>query len=394
MKLILTFTPGKFTFNCTKCAKCCFPAELSLTAREFNFLSKVADRKERFIFIADIPFSYKLRVKGRCPFLDENKLCKIYKNRPIVCISFPLTFEYLPDGRLFVNFIRCEGVGVGDQIVDMDFVLKTIDEIKQRDPSFFDSLLINKLYKNPFVPFYTHDEYVSYDSKLSFNKFLAKMVKDYSRNQYNPRTYLHSFILTIRQAIETALNMKKHSGDLHRSLIFDEEAEALKDEINSYYSQKFEENFKVIDHYIEEAEDIARKTRVCEIYLDGKVKKLRIDEHVKLSTALNHSDVAEFQVSQIYFRKNFEEEAFNFIVDYISEVLVRVGLGGFPIDAPLYIVLDVLGEYINNIEFQCNLYSGKSNVVTLKEAKRAIEDLDTNFALGSIYNARERTFTF
>ncbi len=96
----------------------------------------------------------------------------------------------------------------------------------------------------------------------------------------------------------------------------------------------------------------------------------------------------------MYFRKEFEPNAFETIIDYISEVMVRVGPGGFPIDMPISIMLDVLGEYINNLEFRCNLYSGESEVVTLKEAKKSIEDLDTNFALASIYSARARTFTF
>ncbi|MEM2182389.1 MAG: YkgJ family cysteine cluster protein [Nitrososphaerota archaeon] len=393
LKLNLTFIPSTFTFECTKCGKCCYPAGLSLTAKEFQYFLKIISKRERFILTTNPPFLYKFQVGGRCPFLSENKLCIIYQNRPIVCVSFPLTFEYLPDGRLFVNLIRCEGIGVGDEIVDLNFVLKTIEEIKTREPNFFDDLLVNKLQQNPFVPFYTFNHYVSYDSKLNFNRYLSILLKDYAKNHRNLRTYLHSFIRSVRQAIENTLNLKRLKN-VDRLLILDEDLEVLKDEIKSYFSQKFDENLKIINHFIEEAEAEAKKTGICEIYLNGKIKKLKINEYAKLNFDLNYESASKFQVSQVYFRKEFEPNAFETIIDYISEVMVRVGPGGFPIDMPISIMLDVLGEYTNNLEFRCNLYSGKSEVVTLKEAKKSIEDLDTNFALASIYSARARTFTF
>lgn len=305
-----------------------------------------------------------------------------------MCVSFPLTFEYLPDGRLFVNFIRCEGDNVGSKIVDQSFVLETINEIRKREPSFFEELLMNKiLIQNAFVSFYTYGQRISFDSKLKFNRLLASLLKENSEKHHNLRTYLHSFIQTTRQAMETTMQAKKLIHNFGHSLILDEDLEELEDKIKSYFLQNFEENLKTIDNTIEETEALAKKKGICEMYLDGKVKKLRINDYVQI----NYDKPAKIQVSHVYFRKKFDEEAFDIIIDYISEVLCRVGVGGFPLDAPVSIMLDVLGEYVNNIEFRCNAYSCESDVVSLNVAKKVIEDLDTNFALGSIYSARTKT---
>src|SRR2546428_7365366 len=65
-------------------------------------------------------------------------LCKIYDSRPGVCVSFPLTFTYSPQGELCVNFIRCPGTDVEDgEAVDGKFVEKTLGGGGKRNPGYF-----------------------------------------------------------------------------------------------------------------------------------------------------------------------------------------------------------------------------------------------------------------
>ncbi|MEM4289423.1 MAG: hypothetical protein QXQ48_04025 [Nitrososphaerota archaeon] len=83
-------------------------------------------------------------------------------------------------------------------------------------------------------------------------------------------------------------------------------------------------------------------------------------------------------------RKEVNPDAFKYVIDYLSELLRRVGLGGFPIDAPLIIIFDVFIEFMQNLEFRWNLYSNTSTAVDLASIKMAISDLDTYFELGSM----------
>lgn len=137
LKIECTFQLNKHTFKCTKCGKCCYPAGLSLTSKEYEYFLKMLIHHEGLVQDLNPPFTHILKLKGKCPFLTDKKLCKIYQDRPIVCMSFPLTFEYLPEDRLFVNFIRCEGDDIeGGEIVDENFVLNIIDMIEKKNQIF------------------------------------------------------------------------------------------------------------------------------------------------------------------------------------------------------------------------------------------------------------------
>ena len=391
MKLEFTFDTNKHKFKCTRCGKCCYPAGLTITKKEYENIIKFITNSKVFTNILGKPFSYIFEIRGRCPFLTDEKLCKIYQNRPIMCVSFPLTFDCLPDGRFFVNYIRCEGDDIDDgELVNQEFVIKTIDEIKNREPNFFDELLINKLSQpSSFVPFYSLSDVTSYESKLNFRKFLVELLKKYVTDRNNFRAQIHSYIQTAKSGIEQILYEKWRNSAIDRILILDEDLNFIKDQLSRYFMKNFQQNVEEISKIISESEKNAMTTGVCELYLDGRIKKMGINELIRWKINLyNGKEEVSAKVFQLYFRKRLNHEALYMIVEYLAEILTRVGLGGFPLDAPISTTLSVLGEYVNNIEFYYNLYSGRSDEVPIDAVKKAIQDLDTNFALGSIYVKR------
>jgi len=309
-----------------------------------------------------------------------------------MCILFPLTLFYLPDGRLIVNFVRCEGYDLEDgEIVDQEFVFKVLEEIKDKEPNFLDELIINSLSTfSDFVPFYTQSEIVSYDSKLKFNAFLADVFKKHVSDRYNFRAQAHAFIRTIKYGIDASLYGSYYHIKHRPILVLDEELNYIKDAVLTYFEENYDSQFLEIMRLVEDNELLASKTGVCELYLDGDVKKVNINEVLSWKTYPVDEGEIKLKVAHVYYRKKLSVEALSLLVDYIAEVLRRVGLGGFPIDAPISITLQVLGEYINNLEFYYNLYSGELEEASLDAVKRAIQDLDTNFVLGSIYMLRAR----
>jgi len=391
LKLVFTFETNKHKFRCTKCGKCCYPAGLTITKKEYENIIKIINNPKVFRNILGKPFSYIFEIRGRCPFLTDEKLCRIYQNRPVMCILFPLTIDCLPDGRLFVNFIRCEGDGIDDgELVNEEFVTKAIDEIKNREPNFFDELLIYKLsWPTSFVPFYSLNDATSYESKLNFKKFLADLLKKYITEGNSFRAQIHAYIQTAKAGIEEILYEKWRSSAIVPFLILDEDLNFLKDQLSRYFVKNFQQNVEEASKIINESEKTAMATGICELYLDGRIKKVRVNDLIRWKINLyNGKEEISVKVSQLYFRKRLNYEALYMTVEYLAEILTRVGLGGFPLDAPISTTLSVLGEYVNNIEFYYNLYSGQSDEIPIDVVKKTIQDLDTNFALGSIYIKR------
>ncbi len=291
-----------------------------------------------------------------------------------------------------MNFVRCEGCDIEDgEIVDQEFVLKVLEEINDREPNFFDELIRNSLSTfGNFVPFYTISEIIQYDSKLKFNSFLADMFKKHVSDEYNFRPQAHSFIQTIKYGIEASLYKRYYRTKHLPILILDEDLDYIKDSVSTYFEENYDSQFLEIVRIVDDNELLAIKTGVCEICLDGEVKKMDINEVLPWKTIPGNEGEIKLKISHVYFRKKLNTEALALLVDYVAELLRRVGLGGFPVDAPISIMLQALGEYINNLEFYYNLYSGESGEVSLDAVKRAIQDLDTNFVLGSIYMSRAR----
>ncbi|MEM2144081.1 MAG: YkgJ family cysteine cluster protein [Candidatus Jordarchaeaceae archaeon] len=115
--------PKGIRFQCQKCSRCCahtkvrsrriLLSDLDVSRIERNLGLKSEDFSE---FILDsYPFRYLMKmVDGKCIFLGEDKTCKIYKFRPIICRCFPFWIEKKGDLFEFKASSDCPGIGKGN----------------------------------------------------------------------------------------------------------------------------------------------------------------------------------------------------------------------------------------------------------------------------------------
>lgn len=76
-------------FPCIKCGLCCRKIEIAVQAT-----------KE----IEGMPeFPYKWDETGKCEMLDENEMCKVYDNRPLLCSVDRMMNKFGIDKTLFYN---------------------------------------------------------------------------------------------------------------------------------------------------------------------------------------------------------------------------------------------------------------------------------------------------
>jgi hypothetical protein len=62
------------------------------------------------------------------------------------------------------------------------------------------------------------------------------------------------------------------------------------------------------------------------LYLDGRIKKMGINELIRWKINLyNGKEEVSAKVFQLYFRKRLNHEALYMIVEYLAEILTRVG---------------------------------------------------------------------
>lgn len=90
---------------CQKCGKCCksnigafiFPSDIKKISKFFqiqpsNFILQWCDENNIILYDNKIEvFTLKLK-NGKCCFLDDNNLCKIFNCRPYQCINAPYNF--------------------------------------------------------------------------------------------------------------------------------------------------------------------------------------------------------------------------------------------------------------------------------------------------------------
>ncbi|MFH0961867.1 MAG: YkgJ family cysteine cluster protein [archaeon] len=115
------------SFECTVCADCCKDVpghrrrililgnEIAAIERESRLERKAFSRR------SGRRDSYKYRMKktgGSCFFLGADRLCRIYRKRPLVCRFYP--FELSPDGNWGVSR-SCEGIGCGEKVQEKHF---------------------------------------------------------------------------------------------------------------------------------------------------------------------------------------------------------------------------------------------------------------------------------
>ncbi len=383
-----SFAPGKYRFKCIQCGNCCYPGALSLTPIDFQEVSRNPRASRLIAEDPNPPFSHALVCKGRCPFLNDGMLCNIYENRPAVCVSFPLAFSYTPDGEMYVNFIRCPGLDAQDgELVDEVFVQNTIREVERRNPNYFRELKNQKASSHQLLlPFYSQADLTDFDSKQQFKERLAQMVVTKLLDKDNLRADYHAFLGIVKEALESSIRKIIRTSNLQKVILFKEDIVDIEAQTRKSLDAGFDRLRNEFLGLISAKEQEAVQSGVCEIFWDGEIRKVRLDEALESTepTGVRKTVVA----SNFFMKRKFSSESFRIILEHLFEVMVRVDLGGFPMDAPLLVMLDTIGEYVNNLETSCYIHSQAEGEVTEEVTKKVIQDLDTFFVLGGLYSSR------
>lgn len=360
-------------FKCIKCGKCCFLNYLALTREDYK---RLKSHLPKGMILTDYysPFPFLLKIKGRCIFLRKGNLCKIYSLRPITCRLFPLSLGFLPDGSLVVNLRRCDGVGLKTgKTIDNSFIEQLISEISEISPKFLSILKKAEVAKyGGFIPFYSWDEYTDFHGKRKILRFLTKLMSSDILSINDPK-------IRINATSELILNKLENYLEPLRSLYRDKLLLTNGDlkNIMEYLNERFEIGIrKVVEdrlHYLENTEKKFREIGRAKIFWEGKPIDVKLDGELKFDY---FGQQGRIKVADLAFKKNYLPEAERLILEYITELTERVGLGGLPIHEPLQKISTILNRFSIDIDFYCKYHSFGKNEVNEESARRAISDLD------------------
>jgi len=122
--------PKGIRFQCQRCSRCCAHTEVRsrrilLSDLDMSRIEKnLGLKREGFAeLIQDShPFRYLIRmVDEKCIFLDEDKTCKIYEFRPLICRCFPFWIERKGNLFEFKASSDCPGIGKGNALEEEFF---------------------------------------------------------------------------------------------------------------------------------------------------------------------------------------------------------------------------------------------------------------------------------
>lgn len=118
-KGIKSYVLKQVKFKCTGCGKCCIGKDgyVILTEKDITRLSKALDLS-RFDFIANYTDRFHghfvLKDKPRsedCIFLTDQKMCRVYKDRPDQCATFPFWPNVIDKREKWIETgLICEGI--------------------------------------------------------------------------------------------------------------------------------------------------------------------------------------------------------------------------------------------------------------------------------------------
>ncbi|MBW2979822.1 YkgJ family cysteine cluster protein [Candidatus Woesearchaeota archaeon] len=91
------------TFNCERCGECCKKLYIILNDSDIKNIEKHGYQLDSFSETEQVG-EYKgkrvlKKINGRCVFLTNDSLCKIYDSRPEICKKYPF-FEKEVDSCL------------------------------------------------------------------------------------------------------------------------------------------------------------------------------------------------------------------------------------------------------------------------------------------------------
>ena len=81
------------TFKCERCGDCCKKLYIILNDSDIKDIKKLGYQLDSFSEIEQVG-EYKgkrvlKKIDGRCVFLADDNLCKIYDSRPEICKKYP-----------------------------------------------------------------------------------------------------------------------------------------------------------------------------------------------------------------------------------------------------------------------------------------------------------------
>ena len=112
-------------FRCTGCGACCTggaghyveigQAEQE-AIRDHLGLSRPWFRRRYVVPVNDKVEGIRLGADGRCPFLLDDRSCRVYSVRPLQCRTYPWWPELIRPAAWKAEARRCEGIGQGPVI--------------------------------------------------------------------------------------------------------------------------------------------------------------------------------------------------------------------------------------------------------------------------------------
>jgi Fe-S-cluster containining protein len=140
--------PRGIKFQCQRCSRCCAHTEernrrILLSDLDLSRIEKnIGLKREEFAEpIQDShPFRFLMRmVDGKCIFLNEDKTCKIYEFRPLICRCFPFWIERKGNLFEFKASPDCPGIGKGNVLGEAFFrsLLSQAVEVYQKTDKKF-----------------------------------------------------------------------------------------------------------------------------------------------------------------------------------------------------------------------------------------------------------------
>jgi Fe-S-cluster containining protein len=329
-------------------------------------------------------FPYRLQLDGRCPFLRPDS-CKIYGDRPVVCRLFPLALTFLPEGEMLVSLIRCDGVGFDKgRRVDEAYVREVLEDVERVDPRFLELLKAEKVSQHINLhPFLDHRAVTDFHSKRKALVRLGEWLSDEELRGLDIRARCYAALRLLDQLLaeETA----RATGPVRvrpPALLVEEEVDLILGWVADRFSPMLEEMVDRVRREVEELAQRALRERSGEIYWEGAVRRVRLEETLTFRDPFGN--VGRVSARELVLPKPWSREAEEEALIFLREVLSRVDVGGFPIDTPLPTVLGALDEFSANLETYSRFYSQGADAVEVQHVWKAINDLDTSFLLAKL----------
>ncbi len=126
-------------FKCKQCGRCCTgsPGYVFLSEKDLKniaYILKISIKEviNKYCRLVNGNLSLKEMTKTYdCIFLQDNK-CRIYKNRPVQCKTFPF-WPYLLESKKEFDEIKnyCKGSHETEETVDYDTIQKNLNDYLQ-----------------------------------------------------------------------------------------------------------------------------------------------------------------------------------------------------------------------------------------------------------------------